>query len=762
MAEPVLPFARSRGSWQVSAAATAVTLLAAGSLRGVLQGLTWWLLAAFTAAAAVAVAAALRRATLPWPLPTLLGATVAVMVLTAFYGAGTGLLWLIPTPETVPVIETLIRDAVAQAYVDTPPAVVTPGLQLMLSAGIAALALLVDLLAVVARAPVIAGVPLLLLALVPGRALGRTEDLVGLTGTGLAFLLLLWLDRRRNRALVSGRSAASVAAFAIAGSLVLLAVAPGFAVGTARAAALSPVFDGNADPLLRLGDNLRRGADTRVLTYRTAATNPVYLRVLTLDRFEGRTWGPNPPSYQQANTLDAFAAPPGLSPAVRTESVSIEVTDSFPDRRWLPLPYPVQSVSGLGDGWRWQPDDLTAVSGGSALPATSYVIRSTNVLPTAEQLAAASGALPPGFERYLAVPADTPPVIAARAAEVTAGQTTAYGRAVALQAFFRGSSFVYDEKTPLEQGFDGNSMDVIAKFLDVRRGYCVQYASAMAVMARTLGIPARIAVGYLPGELTSTDGAVKTYEVTTWDLHSWPELYFPGVGWTRFEPTQSRGVLPAYSTPAGTSQTPTPSATPSAAPSPSASSAAGKPTVDAGGTSSGGRGIDLRVLVNGSAVLGSLIVLLLSPALVRIGQRGRRLAALAVSPARAESPARAGPAWTELAATAIDLGLADDSVRTPRQLSDRLAATLSLNADSWTALERLRTAVERERFAVVDPHRTPADLTGARAAVGVALAAMRQSVDWRSRLAARLTPRSLFAKLSASRLAFRWSPPGSG
>jgi hypothetical protein len=102
---------------------------------------------------------------------------------------------------------------------------------------------------------------------------------------------------------------------------------------------------------------------------------------------------------------------------------------------------------------------------------------------------------------------------------------------MALQNWFR-TNFTYDLDVPL-----GNSNDAIAAFLRDRRGFCQQFAGTFAVMARTLGVPARIAVGYTPGDL-GNDGL---YHVFGRHAHAWPEVWFDGIGWVAFEPTPGRG-----------------------------------------------------------------------------------------------------------------------------------------------------------------------------------------------------------------------------
>ena len=114
-----------------------------------------------------------------------------------------------------------------------------------------------------------------------------------------------------------------------------------------------------------------------------------------------------------------------------------------------------------------------------------------------------------------------------------------FDKAVALQDWFRtGGGFTYS----LDQR-GGSGMDLLAHFVtDDRVGYCEQFASAMAAMARTLGIPSRVVVGFLDGQ-PLPDGRIL---YTSDERHAWPEMYFPGVGWIRFEPTPAqRAATPA-------------------------------------------------------------------------------------------------------------------------------------------------------------------------------------------------------------------------
>ena len=146
-----------------------------------------------------------------------------------------------------------------------------------------------------------------------------------------------------------------------------------------------------------------------------------------------------------------------------------------------------------------------------------------------------------------------------------AGAKTPFQEAVALQDWLAAGSFTYTLKAPSVVSAAG-----LAQFLEVtKKGYCQQFSYAMAVLARLLGIPSRVAYGFTAGAPTAT----RTYTVTTHDAHAWPELFFQGYGWLRFEPTpsgpagQGTAFAPSYSTtpgsagPAGSAQTSSPGAT---------------------------------------------------------------------------------------------------------------------------------------------------------------------------------------------------------
>ena len=145
---------------------------------------------------------------------------------------------------------------------------------------------------------------------------------------------------------------------------------------------------------------------------------------------------------------------------------------------------------------------------------------------------AAATATDAGDPIFLDVPDDLPDVVAATAAQVTAGSTSAYDSALLLQGWFR-TEFEYSLEVQ-----SGHGNNAIENFLRDRIGYCEQFAGTYAAMMRTLGIPARVAVGFTSG--TQTEPGV--YSVLGKNAHAWPEVWFDGVGWVAFEPTPGRGA----------------------------------------------------------------------------------------------------------------------------------------------------------------------------------------------------------------------------
>jgi hypothetical protein len=342
-----------------------------------------------------------------------------------------------------------------------------------------------------------------------------------------------------------------------------------------------------------------------------------------------------------------------------------------------------------------------------------------------------------------------PEVIPSTARKVASSAGSNYEKALALQEFFRHGDFEYSESAPVQQGYDGSGMEVIAKFLEVKQGYCIHFASAMTVMARSIGIPARMAVGFLPGVPTANRSEGRTvFRVTTHELHTWPELFFGGVGWVRFEPTVSRGQVPDYAIQglAGVPVPPPPAATdpapPAASPRQPEDSGAVAPK-DPGVSPTDPNAVD-TVGVWRAAIGGALLilVLVLIPAMIRAGQRIWCLLRLW------RGSGTATDAWNEVLRSAEDLDLALSGTQTPRETARSLAAAAGIDLDG--PLVRVLRGVELQSYA--RPGGSTLTLDTTTVGVGDAIRSILQlhtHSDARTSLRAALLPRSIWTRMLA-------------
>jgi len=135
-------------------------------------------------------------------------------------------------------------------------------------------------------------------------------------------------------------------------------------------------------------------------------------------------------------------------------------------------------------------------------------------------------------ERYLQIPETITPETIALAEELTLGLDSPYDKAIAVRDYLR-TNIAYNDQIPAPPD---DVEPVHYTLFNAREGYCTYYASAMAIMLRSQGVPARVISGYVQGEY---DEASESYRVRAENAHTWVEVYFPGYGWIQFEPTQS-------------------------------------------------------------------------------------------------------------------------------------------------------------------------------------------------------------------------------
>ena len=152
------------------------------------------------------------------------------------------------------------------------------------------------------------------------------------------------------------------------------------------------------------------------------------------------------------------------------------------------------------------------------------------------QLRTASTEIPDDIaERYTQLPADFPELATDEAVRITGEAATPYDKALALQNYLRSDRFTYDKEVGA-----GHSTEALLTFLfETRRGYCEQFAATFAALARAVGLPSRVAVGFTPGIQDDNDPTL--FRVWGIHAHAWPEVYLGEYGWVPFEPTISRG-----------------------------------------------------------------------------------------------------------------------------------------------------------------------------------------------------------------------------
>lgn len=291
------------------------------------------------------------------------------------------------------------------------------------------------------------------------------------------------------------------------------------------------------------GDSLTLGGprnlgDTVIMDVRS--TEGRYWRAVSYDTYTGRRW------LNSSNTLQSVAS----NSHVRTPEFEArrEVTQTivshypagnvlFAAPQALRVSLKAEAMLNVIEMDARQEAPLAEITmlhrrGAELRSGDTYLAVSSLSTADVESLQEAGAEYPDWVrEKYLQLPPDLPPRVADLAREVTADAATPFDKAVALEEFLR--TYPYNDQI---QAPPPNADGVDYFLFGAKQGYCDYYASAFAVMARTLGIPARVSAGYAQGEyLPETDA----YRVTESDGHSWPEAFFPSYGWVEFEPTAS-------------------------------------------------------------------------------------------------------------------------------------------------------------------------------------------------------------------------------
>ena len=724
------------GRTRIAFSGAAATVLTSLCLWPLVTPNGWFVQAAFLVLVVTCLGLGLRRLPLPRPVVPLLQLLAVVLLLTLFYVSGSAIGGVLPGPGAVRAFNALVRDGTDEMTHYAAPAPARAGLTLILVSGVVLIGLLVDLVAVTYQRVALAGLPLLALYSVGTGLHPKNTVWFWFLLAALGYLSLLMAEGRDRLsrwgrvfhgtpATLAGTSGGNpltgagyrIATLAVVAGLLLPLGLPSMGSGLLGRIGGGPGIGDGAiitavNPLASLASSLGRQTNTNLLTYTTSSVDPSaqYLRIVDLDKFDGTSWSPSSHAVQSVSS--PLPVTDGLSPDVPAQAVQTQIT-TIPGyaQQWLPMPYPAVSVAVAGD-WRYEPEGRTLVGAkGQTAGGLTYTVNSLAVTPSIEQLRKAGKPPADISKTYLSLPKDFPAAIVTAAEGVTRNATTAYDKAVALQNWFTTTGgFSYNTEVKAD-----TSSHAMLDFLRDKQGFCVHFASTMAAMARALGIPARVSVGFTPG----TRQGNGSWVVGTKDAHAWPELYFTGVGWLRFEPTPGRGAAPDY-TVAGNTVAPVtkpgPSEAPGAAATPVPRSSAGcisilqqrtggcddgaAGTGHAAGQDSGGLNPWELALV---AAGGLLLLVLLTPMLWRLRARGRRLRRTPQRSGDAErlelSERQVLAAWRELIDSAWDIGIPPDEAETPRRIAARIVELGDLRDEPRAAAGRLALATEQVLYA---------------------------------------------------------------
>lgn len=553
----------------------AMTLVSAFTLGALVVPALWLGRTAICLAITVTVLVLARARTTSPAGPSLLALAVGLLATLAVFFPDAAVLRVLPTRETIEAIGDTIPATLEMMRTSYPPMTSGDGVAFFVAVGVVVVFVLAEMLAVGSWAPAWSGLPVLGLWSVP-ILLGAPVSALTVALAGLTYVALITLQARDDARHRRRPEAAAVRASAVAVASVLIT---SFVIAPALLRVPVPIrwhpfyeLVGSSTTRLDLGlglrDDLLRSSDIDLLSYTGAAPETVGpLHAYTVSEFDGSEWVRDD-AGELAPLQGQVLWPTSVEdlPLGETFDLAIDIASLGQDRLLLPGEPRILAVDTAAD-YVAEADEVVARVGGE-------IGYSVTVLP--RLLDDRLGSLRPVSDP----PADLLQVpdtgYQADIAELTrqvvadAGASTPYEQLLAIQNYLRDPSvFVYS--TTIDAP---TTPDAVWDFLNDRHGYCVQFASAMIIMARTLGIPARLAVGFLPG----TQGEDGVARISSHDAHAWPQVLFEDVGWVRFEPTPGvqAGDPPEYA--------PEPESTATATTAPSTAAPTASTATSAGAT----------------------------------------------------------------------------------------------------------------------------------------------------------------------------------
>ncbi len=474
----------------------------------------------------------------------LMSAASLLAFVTIAFLPSTAVAGLLPTPDTLVAVRDLFIRGLELVELRPSPTFAEAGLLLLAVMGTWVVAYLADGMLFVLRSPSKAIIAALVMWATP---LAIAPESLSITAPTIGFLIaagtLLLLGnanatgefgRRVSVPGLSGRSRRSpvipasglvLTAAAVVLGLTFASLLPGFRDeplyqargGTGTTITTNPIVD----------IRQRLVATDQGPVVRVETPRPVYLRTTSLDTYdEAEQWTTGTISGNPVQGLVDTPPPIPVEPV----DVSITVAAQIEGGAVLaPAPFqPIEVTGAKAEVLRYDRRSATLTVPGSAplVDGDTYTVRAALPQPDADQLRAVPRPSPGSAGTTL--PDNVPNEVVTLARQIVgdAGAETMFDTALAIQNELR--TWTYST-----QPDPGLGATALTRFINGREGYCEQFAGTMAVMLRTLGIPARLAVGYTPGVL----GADGLYEVTNGNAHAWVEVDFGDLGWIPFEPT---------------------------------------------------------------------------------------------------------------------------------------------------------------------------------------------------------------------------------
>lgn len=494
------------------------------------------------------------------------------------------------------------------------------------------------------------------------------------------------------------------------------------------------------NPLVDIQAQLIDLPNTVVFTVK--ADEPSYWKLTSLPVFDGRQFTANESFEKVEGDLESSDS--------REVSYTLdqEITIEGLAGEWLPAAQEPVSAEPLTNDFdiSWNSNISSLITRDrSTTVETGMQYQVTSGIVTPDLAAIKAATVPDNVDDvYLELPDDFSPRAQEIARQVTATATSPYEQALQLQKYFL--TFDYDIDVAR-----GHSINRIDDFLDAKVGYCEQFATAFATMARSLGLPTRVSIGFTEGEFSADE---QLYRVRGAQAHAWPEVLFDGIGWLRFEPTPGRGAPgdDVYTEQGSDAVVepdvgPAPTTVPSTVPPSNTPNNGLTPTTifPNGGAapvaaeSDGGFSIPLPIILGFVGVLGIVGLVLGSILALKSRRRSKALAEHAT-----ENRRRIAESWLTTQDDLAVAGIVPVAAETPLEYAARAG---DQNRTIQPQLVQLANLVTSARFRQSDPSaENVGEATEAAAAIGQQL---DNSVSWVDRSKYALDPRPLLPEKSS-------------